>query len=57
MTPLQARALYASMATVIRRPPDEQRRVLDEVERLATQMSEGIVRRQFVTALYSGRRN
>ena len=56
LTPVQARALYASMATVIRRPPDEQRRVLDGVERLATEMSEGVVRRQFVTALYTGRR-
>ena len=26
MTPVQARALYASMGTVIRLPPDEQRR-------------------------------
>jgi SAM-dependent methyltransferase len=56
LTPVQARALYASMATVIRRPADEQRRVLDGVERLATEISDGIVRRRFVTALYTGRK-
>jgi SAM-dependent methyltransferase len=56
MTPVQARALYASMATVIRLPPDDRRRILDGVERLATDVSEGIVRRRFVSALYTGRR-
>lgn len=57
LTPVQARDLYASMATVIRRPPDEKRRVLDGVERLATELSDdGVVRRQFVTAIYTGRR-
>lgn len=56
LTPLQARALYASMATVIRRPPDEQRRILDDVEALATELSEGSLTRRFVTALYTGRR-
>ena len=56
LTPAQARALYASMATVIRRPPGEQRRVLDGVERLAREMPEGVVRRQFVTALYTGQK-
>jgi SAM-dependent methyltransferase len=54
LTPLQARALYASMATVIRRPPDEQARILDEVERIATETADGSVRRGFVTALYTG---
>jgi hypothetical protein len=44
------------MATVIRRPADEQRRVLDGVERLATELSDGTVRRRFVTALYTGRK-
>lgn len=44
------------MATVIRRPPDEQRTILDEVERIATKTSDGFVRRRFVTALYTGRR-
>ena len=55
MTPVQARALYGSMASVIRRPPDE-KRILDDVERLATELSEGVARRRFVTALYTGRR-
>jgi hypothetical protein len=45
------------MATVIRRPPDEQRRILDEVERMVRETSEGFVRRRFVTALYTGRRD
>jgi len=57
LTPVQARALYASMATVIRRPPKEQLRILDEVERIATEMPDGIVRRRFVTAIYTGRRD
>lgn len=57
LTPAGARALYASMATVIRRPPDEQRRILDEVERMVRETSEGFVRRRFVTALYTGRRD
>ena len=56
MTPVQARALYASIATVIQLPPDEQRRILDGVERLPSDVSEGIVRRRFVSALYTGRR-
>jgi SAM-dependent methyltransferase len=57
LTPAQVRALYASMATVIRRPPDEQVRILNEVERIATQTSDGLIRRRFVTALYTGRRH
>jgi SAM-dependent methyltransferase len=56
LTPAEARALYASMATVIRRAPDEQRRILDGVERIAMDTSDGLVRRRFVTALYTGRR-
>jgi SAM-dependent methyltransferase len=56
LTPLQARALYASMATVIRRAPDEQRKILDDVERTATEVGNGLVRRRFVTSLYTGRR-
>jgi SAM-dependent methyltransferase len=57
LTPAQARALYASMATVIRRPPDEQQRILDEVERIATETPGDLVRRKFVTALYTGRQD
>jgi hypothetical protein len=45
------------MATVIRRRPEEQLRVLDEVERIAAEMPDGIVRRRFVTAIYTGRRD
>jgi SAM-dependent methyltransferase len=56
LTPPQARALYASMATVIRRAPDEQERILSAVERIATETTGGLVRRRFVTALYTGRR-
>ena len=56
LTPVQTRALYASMATVIRRPPDEQSRILDDVERLATDAVGGVFTRRFVTALYTGRR-
>lgn len=44
------------MATVIRRSPQEQLEILDEVERIATEMQDGIVRRRFVTAIYTGRR-
>jgi hypothetical protein len=56
MTPVQSRALYASMGTVIRIPSDEQRRILDAIERLATEMSDGILRRRFVSALYTSSR-
>jgi SAM-dependent methyltransferase len=56
LTPSQARALYASMATVIRRPITEQRELLDQLERLATETFDGRVERNFVTALYTGRR-
>ena len=52
----QARALYASMATVLRRPPIEQERLLDAIEHLADQRYGGVVERRFVTALYTGRR-
>ena len=57
LTPVEARALYASMATVLRRPPGEQLRILDEVERIASETSDGFVRRRFVTSLYTGRRD
>lgn len=55
LTPPQARALYASMATVIRRPPSEQQALLDRIETLASETSGGRVERPFVTALYTGR--
>jgi hypothetical protein len=56
LTPSQARALYASMATVIRRPAEERRSLLDEVELLATNSFGGTVERHFLTALYTGQR-
>jgi hypothetical protein len=56
LTPSQARALYGSMATVIRRPITEQAELLDQLERLATDAFDGRVERNFVTALYTGRR-
>ena len=56
LTPLQARALYASMATVIRRPRSERQALLDRVEALADDAFGGRVERNFVTALYTGRR-
>jgi SAM-dependent methyltransferase len=57
LTPSQARALYASMATVIRRSNSEQDRLLDEIEELAAETFNGRVERHFVTALYTGRRS
>jgi SAM-dependent methyltransferase len=56
LTPAQARTLYASMATVIRRPVAEQQTLLDGVERIAADEFGGRVERRFVTALYTGRR-
>jgi hypothetical protein len=44
------------MATVIRRPISEQQELLDQIERLATETFDGRVVRNFVTALYEGRR-
>jgi SAM-dependent methyltransferase len=52
----QARALYASMATVLRRPEAEQQHILDAIERLASERFGGTVRRRFLTALYTGHR-
>jgi SAM-dependent methyltransferase len=56
LSPAQARALYASMATVIRRPSSEQQELLDQIEDLATETFAGRIERNFVTALYSGQR-
>ncbi len=55
LSPLRARALYASMATVIRRPFSEQQALLDQIEVLASESFGGRVERNFVTALYTGR--
>ncbi len=54
LTPPEARALYASMATVIRRPVSEQHALLDQIEVLASETFGGRVERNFVTALYTG---
>jgi SAM-dependent methyltransferase len=56
LTTERARALYGSMATVLRRPAHEQDRLLDAIERLAEGRFGGAVERQFVTAMYTGRR-
>jgi hypothetical protein len=52
----RARALYGSMATVLRRPADERDRLLDAIERLAEGRFGGAVQCQFATAMYTGRR-
>ena len=54
LTPTQARSLYASMATVIRRPLTEQQTLLDQIEMLAFETFGGRAERNFVTALYTG---
>jgi SAM-dependent methyltransferase len=51
----RVRALYASMAIVLRRPPDEQTRVLDTLEALVADEFAGTVERHFLTALYTAR--
>jgi SAM-dependent methyltransferase len=52
----QVRALYASVALVLRRSPEERAAVLDDLEALVHQRFGGRVERTFVTALYTGRR-
>lgn len=52
----QVRALYASVALVLRRSPAEQAAVLDALEALVRDRFGGRVERLFVTALYTGRR-
>jgi SAM-dependent methyltransferase len=52
----QARDLYGSMATVLRRDPDEQTAILDSIQSLVESVFNGAVERRFVTALYTGRR-
>jgi hypothetical protein len=52
----QLRDLYASTAIILRRPPDEQVKALDELERMVIQRFGGSVQRSFTTALYTGRR-
>jgi SAM-dependent methyltransferase len=51
----QLRALYATMAIILRCPPIEQTRVLDALEMLVSDKYGGRVKRSFVTALYTAR--
>jgi SAM-dependent methyltransferase len=52
----QMRALFASIAFVLRRSPTEREAVLDAIEELVRDRFEGRVQRQFVTAVYTGLR-
>jgi SAM-dependent methyltransferase len=52
----EVRALYASVALVLRRSPAEQVAVLDALEGIVRDRFGGSVERLFVTALYTGRR-
>jgi len=56
MTAEATRALYASVAPVLLRPPDEQARVLDAVAAAVRTDFGGLVERRFLTPLYTGRR-
>ncbi|HEV2372221.1 MAG TPA: class I SAM-dependent methyltransferase [Streptosporangiaceae bacterium] len=51
----QVRALYATLAIVLRRPAAEQAAALDGLEHLVAEEFGGHVERQFVTAVYLGR--
>ncbi|HVT42569.1 MAG TPA: methyltransferase domain-containing protein, partial [Acidimicrobiales bacterium] len=52
----QVRALYASVATVLRLSPEARTDVLDQLEALVHDEFGGAIDRTFVTALYTGRR-
>jgi SAM-dependent methyltransferase len=49
------RALYATMAIVLQRPPRERAHVLDAVQALVERDFDGAIARSFVTALYTAR--
>jgi hypothetical protein len=49
------RRMYASLAGVLRHPPQEQPRILDEIERLVDRGFGGSVTRPYVTTLYTAR--
>jgi len=55
MNAAQLRNLYGSLINIRRQSPDEQRRVLDVVKAVAEDDFDGVVRRPFVTVLYTGR--
>jgi SAM-dependent methyltransferase len=52
----QVRALYATMAIVLRRPAVDQAEVPDAIERLVLDQFGGQVERTFLTTLYQGRK-
>jgi SAM-dependent methyltransferase len=54
--PAELRALYATTATVLRRPAAEQQLVLDRLEELVRDRHQSRVERRFLTALYRGRK-
>jgi SAM-dependent methyltransferase len=56
LTTAQVRALYGSMATVLRRPVAERSRLLTAIGDLVDATYGGRVVRRFVTAFYRGRR-
>jgi SAM-dependent methyltransferase len=56
LTTQQIHDLYASMAPVRRRPPDEQAAILDGLRHVADETFSGLVYRPFVTVLYTGHR-
>ncbi len=49
------RALYATMAIVLRRPERERAHVLDDLQALVERDFGGAITRPFVTALYTAR--
>jgi SAM-dependent methyltransferase len=51
----QIRALYATMAIILRRPAGEQMALLDAIEELVGEEFGGRVERKFVTGLYTAR--
>jgi SAM-dependent methyltransferase len=55
LNPAQIVALYSTMAILLRRPHDEQVKLLDALEGLVANQFEGEVTRTFVTALYTAR--
>lgn len=56
MTAGQVRALYATIAVVLRRSPAEQAALLDRIESEVLERHGGRVERTFVTAVYRGRK-
>jgi SAM-dependent methyltransferase len=56
LDPERLRALYGTMIAIRRRPPSEQRRLLDRLVSIAWSDFGGLVERPFVTAINMGRR-